>query len=371
MARVFLFLLAICCAFGAMANSDPDREKYLITHSDAYKTAVKALSSKMSDVVNQHNDSVKGFDSCVENGKYANQFTIDRRCYVTPEQKIKHPYDAVVGITVNGWVSDYQTFESSAGTICTGVIIKNPNDGQLYIYTAAHCVSNVDGLEQRAYTQNGYVFPITNIVKQGGGATEFLTKDHAIFTIPQEYQHVLPYAETGDYTDRNVDIVGHGALAILSDSAIRAAKQEWTKTLKKPSEIQKNIFEQIRQYETYTDLIPHDRKLKVSFSCELLKENELNQSNVKKHNYCQGYGGNSGGPVFNFAGQVIGIVSWGKVNRPDDNRYAWFPYEGIKGVGVFNKDLQKYQEMSTKEPQNINNLKQIGGFNPSKEPDNK
>ena len=365
---MFLFLFAICYAFGAIANSDPDREKYLITHSDAYRTAFRSLSSKMSDTVNEYNDGFKGLDGCVENGKYANQFTIDRRCYITDEQRQKHPYNAVVGISVNGWVSDYQTFESSGGTICSGVIIKNPNDGQLYVYTAAHCVSAFDDLEQRAYTQNGYVFPITNIIKQGGGATEYVVKDHAIFAIPQEYQHVLPYAETGEYTDKNVDIVGHGVLSVLNDSAIRAAKQEWKKTLTKSSGTQKAIFDQIKQYEAYTDLMPHDTKLKISFSCELMKQNELNQSNVKKHNYCQGYGGNSGGPVFNFAGQVMGIVSWGKVNRPDDNRYAWFPYEGIKGVEVFNKDLQQYQEMSSKEPQNINNIKQIDGFNPSKEP---
>ena len=343
-----------------------------MSQGDIYLTdAFKNAQNKIAQTVNQYSGPLNGLDSCVENGKYANQFKIDRRCYMTDEQRQKHPYNAVVGITVNGNNgSHYEALVNSGG--CTGVIIKNPYDGQLYIYTAAHCVSTIkapvgSGFEQYAYTQNGYAFPITNIVKHGGGYGngnyEYLTKDRAIFAIPQKYQHVLPYAETGEYTDNRVDIVGHGFLSILNDSAIHAAKQEWEKILKKSSKAEKSILEQIGEY---SDAFPKDYRLKVSFSCELLKDDELNQSNAKKHNYCQTYGGNSGGPVFNLAGQVIGVVSNGYANILDDNLYAFFPYEGMKDIADYNKDLQKYQEMSTKEPQNINNLKHIDSFNPHK-----
>lgn len=361
MKRMFVCLFVVCYTLGAMAGSDPDREEHFIKLAPDYQATMGTMKKQLSDVVMQYNNAVKGLDGCTENGKYANQFTIDRRCYITDEQRQKPPYNAVVGIN-NAKFSDYETFQSySNGNVCTGVIIKNPLDGQLYIYTAAHCVSS---RHTYAYTQKGDVIPVTSVVKQGGGATEFETKDHAVLAVPQEYQNVLPYVGTGEYTDNKVDVVGHGTLSILNDSAIHAAKQQWTQILKNPPKTTKTVLEQIKYYQEYTDFCPTDAKLKVSHNCELLQDNSQNRSNLSKHNYCQIYGGNSGGPIFDVSGKVIGIVSWKHTNKHTDTIYNWLSYEGMKDVADLNKDLQKHQEISKKEPQNIRNLEQVGGFNP-------
>jgi len=367
MKKVLLSLFILSCFTTCVwANSDPDREKYEITHTDQYKAVFSAIKNKISGITNKYNAHFKGLDSCAENGKYAKDFTIDRRCYMTDEQKQRHPYDAVVGIITNGWVSDYSMFESMSGDACTGVIVKNPNDSQLYIYTAAHCVSDMFP-DLFAYSQNGYVIPITNIIKGGGKATNYQINDYAVFAVPQEYQAVLPYVETGQYTDKNVDIVGHGTLSILSDSAIRAAKQEWQKILKKHPDINETIFEQIKRYNEDTDFFSSDKQLKISFSCELVKVQDSNQAVQEKRNYCQVYGGNSGGPVFNFSGKLIGIVSY----RYKKYGYGLFPYEGMKDVATFNNALTNYQKATNNKPSNIYDVKYKDSFQSHQKQDNK
>ena len=70
---------------------------------------------------------VYGRDRC--SGK-TDEYTIDKRCYVTDEQKKEYPYNAVVGL-----VSD--------NIYCTGSIVKY--DDIYYVYTAAHCVRSEKG----------------------------------------------------------------------------------------------------------------------------------------------------------------------------------------------------------------------------------
>lgn len=61
-------------------------------------------------------------DGCV----HPEQYTIDRRCYVTDVQKERLPYNTVVALVEDGI------------KYCTGTIIKDEN-GDLYVYTARLC----------------------------------------------------------------------------------------------------------------------------------------------------------------------------------------------------------------------------------------
>jgi hypothetical protein len=67
---------------------------------------------------------VYGRDRC--SGK-TDEYTIDKRCYVTDEQKKDTPYNAVVSVE----------------DMCSGTIVKYGD--RYYVYTAAHCVESDDG----------------------------------------------------------------------------------------------------------------------------------------------------------------------------------------------------------------------------------
>ena len=67
-----------------------------------------------------------GFDdACTK----PNEFTIDKRCYVTEAQKQTKPFNAVASLK-----------DIMGGIYCSGVIVEKK--GELYLYTAKHCVQN-------------------------------------------------------------------------------------------------------------------------------------------------------------------------------------------------------------------------------------
>ena len=99
-------------------------------------------------------------DACTNPDKY----TIDKRCYVTDEQKKQAPYNAVVGV-----------LDSDGDICCTGTIAKwnrglnnkdfSGLDDLLYLFTAKHCtditVEGVPDRQLRIKLQNGDKMDVT------------------------------------------------------------------------------------------------------------------------------------------------------------------------------------------------------------------
>ncbi len=293
------------------------------------------IGTHVNDVLKQNND-YKGLDRCAENGKYANQFTIDRRCYVSAEEKQISPYNAVVAIGNTPETKDYTHFESY--TTCTGTIVKNKNDGQLYIYSAGHCVS---GQPQSAMMQDGRAFPIKNIINEYTKKAGRHFIDYAVFTIPQEYQTTLPYVVTSaTFTDTNVDIVGYGVLSILSDNAIKTAKNEWINELQEyksyGSKEQQDAVKRIAQNVNLVTLFPTDTKLKASFNCNIPK----NAAHIDYKNACQIYKKNSGGPIFDANGRLVAVVSTGTLSDDLDS-YISIDYDGGQLIAPIDNELKQ------------------------------
>lgn len=306
-----------------------------VVGSDLYYDLSEKIENHINDVLEQ-NDDYKGLDRCAENGKYANNFTIDRRCYVNDEAKQMSPYNAVVAIGNTPGSKNYSYFDYY--TTCTGVIVKNPNDEQLYVYSAGHCVSDQP---QSAVTQDGRAFPISNIIDEYDKKNGKFLKDYAVFTIPQEYQSSLPYVmTTTNFTRKNVDIVGYGTLPILSDTAIKTAKKEWGNKLRgyksNASKEQKDIIKQIAKNNTFIDFLPTEIKLKASFNCDMPK----NKIHIGYKNVCQAFRKDSGGPVFDTNGRLVAVVSNG-LAQDSLGSYINFYYSGAQPITPIDNQLKQ------------------------------
>lgn len=146
-----------------------------------------------------------GNDSCTNPKEY----TIDKRCYVTEEQKSQKPYNAVVSLKKG---------------FCTGTIV-NIND-VAYVYTAKHCVDNDEDNEPDdkivVRLQNGLNF---YAYKDNVGDYMLETHDNrsgdwAIYRMKKSVNE-LPFVyiihNSGSY---HVRLVEYGTLKVLSDAEI-------------------------------------------------------------------------------------------------------------------------------------------------------
>lgn len=259
-------------------------------------------------------------DACTD----PDAFTVDRRCYVTDEQKTEKPYNAVV--KVYG---------------CTGTIVKIKND--YYIYTAKHCIGSktVDSYESiPAVLQNGTTVMADrhNVGKFNKATDENQKDDWAIYKIRGEYNDgTLPYVYISDKWDwgmlsinRDARSVGYGALKIMSDAEIKEFKARYITYLATEKGIP---YEQQTEDTTYgfvadegiktnnpyatnfiydflldtdwnyiVDIFGDDHALKVSECKYATDGSEIN---------CQSWGGNSGGGIFDNNGDIMGIHVWG------------------------------------------------------------
>lgn len=259
-------------------------------------------------------------DACTD----PDAFTVDRRCYVTDEQKTEKPYNAVV--KVYG---------------CTGTIVKIEND--YYIYTAKHCVGSktVDSYESiPAVLQNGATvyadkYGVGNYNKATG---ENRGGDWAIYKIWDNFNDgTLPYVYISDKWDwgilsinRDARSVGYGALKIMSDAEIEEFKARYITYLATRKDIP---YEQ--QTETTTYGFEADGGIKAhnsyvnNFIYSFLQytdwdylEDAFGDTDALKVSYCkyatdgseiscQSWGGNSGGGMFDNKGDIMGIHVWG------------------------------------------------------------
>ena len=297
-------------------------------------------------------------------------FTVDKRCYVTDEQKRAFPYNTVVALTY-----------PNGRPFCTGTIIKKGNE--TLIYTAKHCTDN-DGDHYPDHTitiktQNGTSYDAT-MKEYGELDLEKLTPfsgDWAIYAIDnapsdlpfteltsnrsglmgqinvasknlsETEKFFAPFAVLGrlifNNNNYNARLVGYGSLKIMSDKEIQDFKDKYTKFLEenlKKIIVSENENENISESEleylvdfynknpiyngitndgglnttntfvykfidnslTWTEYndIFEDSNLKISF-CQLDTNGYLQG--------CQVWGGNSGGPIFDEKGGLMGILT--------------------------------------------------------------
>jgi len=273
-------------------------------------------------------------DGCTENGKYASKYTIDKRCYLTDEQKQQSPYNSVVVI-----------LNDKLHVHCTGTIVKK--DEQLYIYTARHCVDtnndNKPDLSFYAAHEDAYVVQPTELVGVGNHKLKNTQSkvdlgDWAIYKIKETD---VPFVELTDkhngiigkleaikeqsFVDlvrygANFDarIVGYGSLAIMSDNDIAIFKQKYIDALAK-NNLQDNHFNLTQRInmgnQQVVDVVYHmltkrewlnifdNQDLKVSY-CHFTTDGTMIG--------CQGWNKNSGSPVFDNQNRLMGIATTGR-----------------------------------------------------------
>ncbi len=254
------------------------------------------------------------------------EFTVDKRCYVRDEQKQESPYNSVVALV------DKNTND----TYCTGTIVQG-KDGKPYLYTAKHCTDHnddnisddtliiqlQDGREFTVDKNNTGNFYIKNDQNKTG--------DWAVYSINTQ-QNVPMVDKTskikiGSYVFMyDASLVGYGALKIMSDKEIDDFKESYINYLRK----QKNEFDEYDkltkalQYGLFNDSILlmhetvkyflHDNKIywySLENDVENLKISFCRYSSTGLAVGCQGWGGNSGGPIFDTNGNIMGIATRG------------------------------------------------------------
>lgn len=282
-------------------------------------------------------------DHCTDPDKY----TIDKRCYVTDEQKKEKPYNAVVALVDGSWI------------YCTGTIAKwnkgltNKDFSGLaddfYLFTAKHCTDNdKDGYpdrELRIKLQNGNKFDVLLV---GAGDYNIVDDynfdgDWAVYRLPvdlikdasgQYHVNMISaeniekkiswvYADAdGQQDGRAVNSVGYGKLKIMSDKEIEMFKKRYLGYLKNRgvtvtdedaldyglmdndavNYYNGNVSGFINSFirSSYNDVMFNNDELKIS--------NCLFGSNGGK---CQGWGGNSGGPAFDDNNRLVGVHTRG------------------------------------------------------------
>ena len=250
------------------------------------------------------------------------EYTVDKRCYVTEAQKRTKPYNAVVALVLYG-----QHY-------CTGTIVKGKN-GKPYLYTAKHCADDANYMvrsELEIKLQDGRELSVTknNVGNYDAEHDKNFYGDWAIYSIAQSdvpmvkksSKREIGVAPLEPYYDATV--VGYGALKIMSDAEIADFKSKYITYLKDEKNIDAKGDEDTYGFtdggvDTYDNayvknfLTDNDdywsNELKGDTS--KLKLSHCTYSGTGRMIGCQGWGGNSGGPIFDDRGNIMGIHTRG------------------------------------------------------------
>lgn len=272
-------------------------------------------------------------DACTKPSEY----TVDKRCYVTDAQKKQKPYNAVVGLV------------DSAFIYCTGTIVKG-KDGKPYLYTAKHCVVDQDykvKSKLEIILQDGRELVVTknNVGNHSEKDASTYDGDWAVYSINEA--DVPSVKETdkerfgfGPFTSSyNTRVVGYGGLKVMSDKEIDDFKQKYIKYLQDVKNIKSKGTEDI--YGFYNGGVNTTNSYVINFLSSgsinwyALKRDNINlkvsnceySSNGKLTN-CQLWSGNSGGPIFDDKGNIMGIMTRALLIIGGKNhagsKYYWF-----------------------------------------------
>ena len=251
-------------------------------------------------------------DHCTNPDKY----TVDKRCYVTEEQKTQKPYNSVVQVII-----------PDKNGICTGTIVKE-KDGVPYLFTAQHCVwiYGKKGVfeDAKIKLENGdteYDVAPYAYDKVYNGSYITYGRDWIVYKLPEDKKEDFLKIAT-ERTNKNPNVksearlVGYGDLKIMSDEEIMNLKNAYKNYLEnkdRPEEIDfmdedsgiympaRSVVEFLGTYQGWKHLTNNYNVLKVSF-CKY---------GPNGGEGCQGWGGNSGGPVFDNSGKIMAIAGRG------------------------------------------------------------
>ncbi|MBR6685267.1 MAG: hypothetical protein IKL37_03290 [Alphaproteobacteria bacterium] len=279
------------------------------------------------------------------------EYTVDKRCYVTDEQKKEKPYNAVVALYDDEW-----------GEYCTGTIVKDPN-GKPYLYTAKHCTGDENYMASSELTiklQDGRKLSVTKLAVGDYNIEhdENMLGDWAIYSIvnsdvPMVEKSTKRGIDDYDITKREIDVydarvVGYGSLKIMSDAEIAEFKSRYLTYLKDEKNIDAKGDENVygfyrggvntygnayvtnfldKEYDYWSSLTDDTSKLKLSHC-------KYGATGLKVE--CQGWGGNSGGPIFDGRGNIMAILTrstraiGGSIHAGSD---SWF----ISGISLLEK----------------------------------
>ena len=252
-------------------------------------------------------------------------YTIDRRCYVTDEQKKKSPYNAVVAL-----------IDNEGDAYCTGTVMKHSSTGKLYVRTAKHCViDSFDNIEKqlniRAVSNRTYT---ADFVEAGDfttvGGEKNLTGDWAFYKINGKYDDgsVSRTHNTGasffnlNKVNYEARLVGHGCLKIMSDAEIHNFKQAYIEYLENVFPEYDQSIENVKNAGFVEGGVDLDNAMVINFlednsilnrnDCNRLKESVCGFTSSGERIACQSWGGNSGGPVFDKENRLMATLTRGK-----------------------------------------------------------
>jgi V8-like Glu-specific endopeptidase len=284
-------------------------------------------------------------DHCTNPDKY----TIDKRCYVTDEQKKEKPYNAVVGV----YETDYYDY-----ICCTGTIVNQ--DDELYVYTARHCVNKSDGsiepsmwIKFQNDKENDIKFVVAGDDSDNGDwAVYRLSLNYVTENLFNKAKHQANenMKDTIDYVyvqnnnaHEDLTAVGYGSLKIMSDTDIENFRQAYLDYLKQQGVTltKENVYEY--GLDNFDDGIAVSRNYVQQFINNndglgaLFDDERLKFSNCFGALDCHGWSGNSGGPLFDKTNRLVGIQSRGYsiiggVDHAKSTKYvpAIYVSEGIK-----------------------------------------
>ncbi len=257
-----------------------------------------------------------GDDTCTNPELY----TIDKRCYVTDEQKQEKPYNAVATFVF-----------ANERTHCSGTIVKRQgltqDDVGYFLYTAKHCVdSNHDNIIDdlvRIRLPNGRELNARLIKKgnfnyaDGTNPTGDWAK-YRLLTIGSNSADGVTEVLDGAYVKINdsfargakdVRIIGYGALKIMSDQEIQEFKDDYIKFIENVVKVQDvhTADGGVRGNGVEMFILNNRRR----FEDNLLKVSKCSQNSKSQFTGCQGWSGNSGGGAFDDNGNLMWIVTLG------------------------------------------------------------